>query len=54
MKELREIVMIVFACGIPISCFVGATILAYHKRKGWGWLIFAGVLIASGIHLKFD
>lgn len=54
MKEIRDILLIIFVCLMPISCFVGATFLAYHKKEGWGWLIFAGVLIATSISFKFD
>lgn len=25
--------------------FAGATFLAYHGKEGWGWLIFAGIII---------
>lgn len=25
--------------------FAGAAFLAYHGKEGWGWLIFAGLLV---------
>ena len=28
-----------------IVCFAGAAWLAYHDKDGWGWLIFAGILV---------
>lgn len=54
MKELRDIILIIFVCLVPISCFISSAFLAYHKKEGWGWLIFAGLLIMSGISFKFD
>jgi hypothetical protein len=54
MKELRDIILIIFVCLVPISCFVSSAFLAYHNKEGWGWLIFAGLLIMSGISFKFD
>lgn len=30
-----------------MTCFAGATFLAYHGKDGWGWLIFAGIMIGS-------
>jgi hypothetical protein len=27
------------------TALLGATFLAYHKREGWGWLIFAAIII---------
>ena len=26
---------------------VGATFLAYHGTEGWGWLIFAAIMVAG-------
>ena len=31
--------------GTAMTCFAGATFLAYHGKDGWGWLIFAGIMI---------
>jgi hypothetical protein len=27
--------------------FAGAAILAYREKEGWGWLVFAGILVCS-------
>lgn len=27
--------------------FAGACFLAYKEKEGWGWLIFAGILVAG-------
>ncbi|MBS0906661.1 hypothetical protein JK229_16190 [Pantoea dispersa] len=44
------LMLIVILTFIPVSCFTGATLLALRQRKGWGWLIVAGVLttVAGG------
>lgn len=46
MKDVA--ILLVFAL-IPITCFAGATFLAYHRVDGWGWLILAGILIGGSI-----
>lgn len=33
--------------GTAMTCFAGATFLAYHGKEGWGWLWFAGIMICS-------
>lgn len=32
---------------IAAAAFVGAAFLAYYGKDGWGWLIFAGILVAG-------
>lgn len=29
------------------AAFVGAAFLAYYGKEGWGWLIFAGIMVAG-------
>lgn len=31
---------------IAALCIIGAIILAYNGMDGWGWLIFAAIMIA--------
>jgi hypothetical protein len=54
MKEIRDIILIVFACLIPITCFVCSAVLAYNEKPGWGWFILAGVVIAGALKMDFD
>jgi len=28
------------------TAFAGASVLAFCGREGWGWLVFAGILVA--------
>lgn len=44
---MKEIAIVGLYMLMPITCFAGATFLAYHKVDGWGWLILAGVLIGG-------
>ena len=32
-----------------ITCFIGAIVLALKQVNGWGWLIFAGVLMSTHV-----
>ncbi|MGG5159725.1 hypothetical protein G6546_08795 [Citrobacter portucalensis] len=52
MKELRDILAIAFFAAIPISGFISVAFLAYHEKAGWGWLLFAVILIAGSVHIK--
>lgn len=47
MKYLRDILAIFFFAAIPISGFLSIAFLIYHDKPGWGWLLFA-VLVISG------
>lgn len=53
MKYLFQMVFVVAVCAIPVSCFVGAVILALNNKEGWGWLIFAGLIIGGGLKFHF-
>jgi hypothetical protein len=52
MKELRDILAIAFFAAIPIRGFISVAFLAYHEKAGWGWLLFAVILIAGSVHIK--
>lgn len=52
MKELRDILALAFFAAIPISGIVSVAFLIYHDKSGWGWLLFAVILIAGSIHMK--
>lgn len=51
MRDTQTItlMLILILTVIPVSCFSGATLLALRQRKGWGWLILAGVLTAVAV-----
>ena len=34
-----------FICSI---CFIGAAVLMYFDKTGWGWLVFAGLVSLVG------
>lgn len=52
MKKIRDILAIAFFAAIPISGFISVAFLAYHEKPGWGWLLFAAILIAGSIDIK--
>lgn len=31
---------------LPIACIIGATVVAASGHEGWGWLIFAAILLS--------
>ncbi|MBW2636965.1 MAG: hypothetical protein JRC86_05500 [Deltaproteobacteria bacterium] len=41
------------ALNVGLRCFAsavalgGAAFLAYHGKEGWGWLIFAGIILGG-------
>lgn len=52
MKYLRDILAIFFFAAIPISGFLSVAFLIYHDKQGWGWLLFAVILIAGSVKMK--
>lgn len=52
MKYLRDILAIFFFAAIPISGFLSVAFLIYHDKQGWGWLLFAVILIADSVKMK--
>ena len=54
MKELRDILVLAFFAAIPISGFISVAFLIYHEKQGWGWLLFAVIIIAGSIHMKTE
>lgn len=52
MKELRDVLALAFFEAIPISGFISVAFLIYHEKSGWGWLLFAVILIAGSTHMK--
>lgn len=46
-------VMICLFCKLPsIVCFAGATYIMSLGGSGWGWLIFAGILVSTNFISK--
>lgn len=52
MKELRDILALSLFAAIPISGFVSVAFLIYHEKSGWGWLLFAVILIAGSLRMS--
>lgn len=52
MKEIRDILALAFFVAIPISGFLSVAFLIYHQKPGWGWLLFAVIIIAGSIRMK--
>lgn len=51
---MKDVLCTLFVTAIPISCFVGAAFLAYKEKAGWGWLIFAGILIGGNMSVHIN
>lgn len=52
MKEIRDIFALAIFAAIPISGIISVAFLIYHDKPGWGWLLFALIIIAGSIHVK--
>jgi uncharacterized membrane protein HdeD (DUF308 family) len=46
MKNLIIVIIILFAG----ACIGVAGYMAYNDKSGWGWFLFAGLIIISGLH----
>jgi hypothetical protein len=51
-KERGMIFALAFFAAIPISGFISVAFLIYREKQGWGWLLFAAIIIAGSIHMK--
>ncbi|MEH4988152.1 hypothetical protein PO461_12040 [Enterobacter asburiae] len=49
---MENITIAAFALIAPILCSAAAGILAYQGKDGWGWFLFAAIVLASGISIK--
>ncbi|HHA1934808.1 TPA: hypothetical protein ACOEP6_003274 [Enterobacter ludwigii] len=49
---MTNITIAAFALIAPILCSAAAGILAYQGKDGWGWFLFAAIVLASGISIK--
>ena len=49
---MKEIVMLLIVCLVPITLFGVAGLLAFHKISGWSWFLFCALLIAG--HMKYS
>ncbi|MEB5816684.1 hypothetical protein [Klebsiella quasipneumoniae] len=52
MKELRDIFALAIFAAIPISGIISVAFLIYQDKSGWGWLLFALIIIVGSIHMK--
>lgn len=52
MKEIRDILALALFAAIPISGFISVAFLIYHQKPGWGWLLFAVILITGSTSIK--
>ncbi|WP_196298448.1 hypothetical protein [Enterobacter ludwigii] len=46
------VILPVIALIAPVLCSAVAGILAYQGKDGWGWFLFAAIVLASGISIK--
>lgn len=49
---MREVLISIFACAPSVTATIGAIILAYQGKEGWGWLIFLAICLSPD--LKFS
>jgi uncharacterized membrane protein HdeD (DUF308 family) len=42
-----SLVFVVAIAAISMTCVAAAAFLAWHQRKGWGWFLFVGFLVAA-------
>ena len=47
MNQTALIILIVAAGITSLACVICSAILLWHKREGWGWFLFAAVVIAG-------
>jgi hypothetical protein len=40
----------VFALAIVAICVLAASALAFYGKDGWGWFLFAGVIVAGAVY----
>ncbi len=53
MKYLRDILVTLFFCLVPIAGFLSVAFLIYHGRDGWGWLLIVVVLISGSLKVSY-
>jgi hypothetical protein len=44
-----SVLITVTVAAISITCVGTAAFMAWHQRKGWGWFLFVGFLIAASM-----
>jgi ABC-type glycerol-3-phosphate transport system permease component len=42
-----SLVFAVAIAAISMTCVAAAAFLAWHQRRGWGWFLFVGFLVAA-------
>ncbi|MCX6929263.1 MAG: hypothetical protein NT154_39495 [Verrucomicrobia bacterium] len=45
---MKSILLTISANLTSLACIIGAIWLALEDKTGWGWFLFAGVLLAAG------
>jgi uncharacterized membrane protein HdeD (DUF308 family) len=45
---MKSILFTISANLTSLACIVGSIWLALEDKTGWGWFLFAGVLLAAG------
>lgn len=43
------LILAVSAAIVSTTCVVAAFYLAWHQRKGWGWFLLVGFLVAASM-----
>jgi hypothetical protein len=44
-----SILITLSVAAVSITCVGAAAFMAWHQRKGWGWFLFVGFLIAASM-----
>ena len=43
------LILAVSAAIVSTTCVIAAAYLAWHQRKGWGWFLLVGFLVAASM-----
>ena len=49
---MENITIAAFALIAPVLCSAAAGILAYQGKDGWGWFLFAAIVLVGGVSIK--
>jgi hypothetical protein len=49
---VKEIAAIVFSILPCLAAVVGAAVLAFYGKDGWGWLLFIAVCLAPNLRVQ--
>ena len=52
MNKFLNFILSLVALAIPLSCVVGAILLAMNGIGVWGWFLFASLCFSVKVHLN--